>query len=366
MKLLHLSANIYPEFGDVNFTKNIWLELSKETQEYHILCRSDTQKYSITRNGNIFFHRIPFIVETSGVFILSSFFIIKIIKKYHITHIITQSPLFGGLAGVVASKYYKIPILTEIHGNEYFDFLEGRGFRNFILSRIIGFVLRNSTKIRALNNVMLQKLADFGFVGNVVTIPGRVDLSIFSPPKSQYTLNIGAIKLVTVGRFVKEKNYELLLEILLKSDLDFELCMVGKGPLLNKYNVIINKFNHDNVKIVDWVNQQALVELITQADLYIQSSVSEGLPRTILEAMALGMPIISTNVGSISGLVKNEVNGILIDDIESDLLIAINKLLTDEKMRRRLGENALHLVRHSYEWNKVFEHYRRELKDMKY
>ena len=366
-RILHISANIFPRFDDVNFTKEIWRELSKNSEQYHVFCRNDRQRFSIEFNENIFLHRIPFIFRSSLVFIFSSFFIVLLVRRHKITHIVVQSPLFGGPAAMFVSKLFKIPVFTELHGDEYFSFLSGRGVRNYILSKVVKFVLINSTKVRALNNTMKQKLKSFGIEQNVVVIPGRVKLLKFSPRKYDYSISGNAIQIISVGRFVKEKNYDQLISVLLNSDLQFKLVLVGGGEQEDVYKRTISKYNaEDRIQLINWVKQDQLVKLITDSDIYIQSSISEGMPRSIIEAMALGMPIISTSVGSIPGVIISKENGFLINDIESELLPAIIFLTGSIHIRESFGNEAYNDVLSKYEWNKVFKSYREQILGMNF
>ena len=124
---------------------------------------------------------------------------------------------------------------------------------------------------------------------------------------------------------------------------------------------------NSNITLIDWIEQKDMIEMIINSDIYIQSSVSEGMPRTILEAMALQMPIISTNVGSIEGVLINGKNSLIINSTnQKELIEAIKKLIEDNSLREKIATQAYKDVVEKYEWNKVFELYRDEIKSMKY
>lgn len=68
-KLLHISANTYPPLNEKHHhTKNIWKELAKGFDEYHILARSETNKYSFSKEGNIYLHLVPRVTKKSKIF----------------------------------------------------------------------------------------------------------------------------------------------------------------------------------------------------------------------------------------------------------------------------------------------------------
>lgn len=364
IKILHISANTYPPLNGKNHhTKNIWQELAKGFDEYHVLARSETNKYSYSNEGNIHLHLVPRLTKKSKVFFFTSFWMFWIIKKYNITHLLSQCPIVGGFTGIIASKFYKIPLITEIHGEEYFRFLE----KNNAIVKIMKYTFNNAKKIRSLNNVMTKKLKNYGITKNIVEIPNRVNLNIFNKQKKDFSIS-NQIKFVSIGRFVWEKDYLNLIKALHNSNLQFHLTLIGGGILKKEYEKYIfeNKLD-SNVILIDWIQQKDMIDIIINCDIYIQSSVSEGMPRTILEAMALQMPIISTNVGSIEGVLEHGNNSIVINPNRVDELVdAIDMLINNDNLREEIALNAYKDVVDKYEWNKVFNLYRNEIKSMKY
>lgn len=364
MKLLHISANTYPPLNGKNHhTKNIWQELAKGFDEYHILARSETNKYNYSKEGNIHLHLVPRLTKKSKVFFFTSFWMFWIIKKYKITHLLAQCPIVGGFTAAVASKFFKIPLFVEIHGEEYFRFFRNN---NYIVS-IMRYTFNIAKKIRSLNDEMTNKLKKYYIVNKVVEIPNRVNLSIFNNPKNNFSIS-EQIKFVSVGRFVWEKDYLNLIKTLHISNIPFHLTLIGGGILKKEYEkyILENKLD-SNVVLIDWIQQKDMIDMIINCDIYIQSSVSEGMPRTILEAMALQMPIISTNVGSIEGVLEHGNNSIVINPNRVDELVdAIDMLINNDNLREEIALNAYKDVVDKYEWNKVFNLYRNEIKSMKY
>ncbi len=364
VNLLHISANTYEPLDSKNHhTKNIWRELAKGFDEYHILARSETNKYNYSKEGNIHLHLIPRLTKKSKIFFFTSFWMFWIIKKYKITHLLAQCSIIGGFTAILAGKFYKIPLMVEIHGEEYFRFFE----KNSLIVKIMKYTFDNANKIRSLNNEMTKKLEKYGILKNVIEIPNRVNLDIFNKQKNDFFISDN-IKFISIGRFVWEKDYLNLIKVLHDSNINFSLTLIGGGPLKSEYEKYIfeNKLN-SNITLIDWIEQKDMIDLIIESDIYIQSSVSEGMPRTILEAMALQMPIISTNVGSILGVLKNSKNSIIVNSNDKkELLDAIKLLISDDKLRKSIAIEAYQDVAKKYEWNKIFELYRNEIKSMKY
>lgn len=364
VNLLHISANTYPPLnGKHHHTKSIWQELAKGFDEYHVLARSETNKYNYSNEGNIHLHLVPKITKKSKIFFFTSFWMFWIIKKYKITHLLSQCPIVGGFSATIASRFFKIPLMVEIHGEEYFRFLE----KNTFIVKIMKYTFNHAKKIRSLNSEMTKKLKKYGIVKNVIEIPNRVNLDIFNKQKKDFSI-VNQIKFISIGRFVWEKDYLNLIKILHNSKINFHLTLIGGGPLKNEYEkyIIENKLDSD-VVLIDWIEQKDMIDMIVNSDIYIQSSVSEGMPRTIVEAMALRMPIISTNVGAIQGVLTNSKNAIIIKaNDEKELIDAIKLLIINKELRENIALQGYQDVVEKYEWNKVFELYRNEIKSMKY
>jgi glycosyltransferase involved in cell wall biosynthesis len=361
--LLHISSNVFPPLNEEHSTKKIWRELSKGFNEYHILARSKDNKFHNYQEGNIYLHLVPKL-GSSKSFFLTSIVMLGIIKKYKIDLMLSQCPLFGGVTAATISKITKIPLMIEIHGMIYFSILDSNKIIDKILAKLIRYSFRNANKVRTLSNTMTDMLCEREIIANAVIIPNRVNTQIFNLPKMNLQLD-DPIKVVSVGRFVWEKSFETAIEAVKKlhKKYNIELTLIGGGPLYEKYAAMADGCKY--IHLVSYLPQEDFVPLLNLADIYIQPSISEGMPRTILEAMAMRLPVISSNVGAISGIISDRKNGILIKGGDSkDLEDAIDLLIKDEPLRITIATNGYDDVISKYEWAKVFEKYRSELNHM--
>jgi D-inositol-3-phosphate glycosyltransferase len=362
-RVLHISANNYPELAEFHFTKRIWLELAKGADEYHVLARGKTNHTKHFREGNLFLHLVPSWGNRERSFLLSSLYLFPLIKKHKINILLAQSPLLGGLSASLASRLWKIPMMVELHGEHYFTYFKKGGIVNKVMSLLTSISLRQATRIRALNVLMANRLQLLGF-DKATIVPNRVDTNLFSPPKQMYKLK-QPVRLISVGRFVPEKNYLPLLDMLANWHQPFLLTLVGGGPQKKEMEKAVNRLGlRDKVTLVDWLPQQELVLLMTQSDVYIQSSISEALPRTLLEAMALGMPCVTTDAGCIAGTIVHEVTGMIVSKNLADFLPTLDAILGSEEKRRNLGAAARDEIHCHYEWNHCFQMYREALYGM--
>ncbi len=368
-KLLHISANTYPPLnGKHHHTKNIWKELAKGFDEYHVLARSETNKYSYSNEGNIHLHLVPRITQKSKIFFFTSFWMFWIIKKYKITHLLAQCPIVGGFTGAIASNFFTIPLFVEIHGDVYFNYMQEKNITNKIFSKITKFTFNNASKIRSLSSAMNKMLETYGIQKNIVIIPNRVNLELFNSKKTNYDLHI-PIKIISIGRFVEQKGYDIAIKAVkkLSEEYDIELYLIGGGSLYDRFEKQSKGLK--NIKLIKWIEQKDLKLLLEESDIYIQPSkpfLGEAMPRTILEAMAMKLPIIATNIAAIPGIL-NKSNAILINPNSIEELIkAIKTLINDNNLREQIALQGYSDVVEKYEWNKIFELYRNEIKSMKY
>ncbi len=120
-------------------------------------------------------------------------------------------------------------------------------------------------------------------------------------------------RLVCVGRFSTEKGHLVLLEAFAKTAGDAELVLVGDGPLRGEIEARIKALGiEDRVRITGWVSSADVRAEIMSGTALVQPSFQEGLPVVIMEAMAVGRPVISTYVAGIPELVRPDETGWLV------------------------------------------------------
>lgn len=146
-----------------------------------------------------------------------------------------------------------------------------------------------------------------------------------------------------VGRFVPQKNHLLLIEAFAKTVKEcptMRLWLVGDGPLRLKVQELIKGKGLEG-KVSFLGIRDDVPKLLMDSDIFILSSDWEGVPLTVLEAMAAGKPVIATAVGGVPELVVNGETGILVLPRDFDALAqAILRLARDKTLRQNMGELA--------------------------
>ena len=364
MNLLHISFNDYPSIKEDHSTKMIWKELMKDYDEYHVLGRAKDQKFHTEHEGKLWLHRMPFGIGNK-TFAIEQFLLPYYIRKYHINIMITQCCLLGGVAGIICSRIFHIPIFVEIHGEHYFKIMDGKNFGDRILGKVIKWVYNHASAVRALNPKMKQMLLDRGIHSKIIIIQNRVNVDLFKPAKTNYDFQNSRVTFIAVGSYVERKGHLLLINLVkkLSRERKVHLILIGGGKLYQQY--VDETKGWDNFTIYQTLKQEEIVKIMRNCDIFFQPSFSEAVPRTIIEAMAMGMPIIASDAGMTDGLIHDRENGLLfhVGD-EKKLEQLTNELLDDSVLRRELGENAYKDAIENYEWNKNFEKYRAALRSL--
>lgn len=363
--LLHISGNQYPPLPVDHHTRRIWSELAIGFDEYHVLARSEGMNFSHSIDGNIHLHLLPSFGRRMWVFFFLSWLLPYFIARYRPTHLLAQCPVLGGLAAAACAWAFRLPLFVELHGAHYFGptkngWLKALEFKIYRAFSHITFAAAN--KIRSLSDDMsdhLRKIYGARVVEKIVTIPTRVDLKVFNSVKSDYRVG-DVLRVVTVGALTPTKNHCQLMHDLCASGVSFQLTIVGTGALAEKYReMAISLGISDKLIITGRVSHQELAALLPNHDIYVHYSVSEGLSRAILEAMAAGLPVVATRVGFIGGVLEDGNNSlILIPPWQTQLTSAIDRLYKSEELRRSLGEAARCTIEERFESSRVFNKYR--------
>lgn len=135
---------------------------------------------------------------------------------------------------------------------------------------------------------------------------------------------------------------------------DFKLFVAGDGYLKKKLQKIaFDRGLGEFVEFLGCVGRIELRDLFCKSDIFVLTSLWEGLPNTMFEAMASGLPIVATAVGGIPEIIKDNENGILIRDARDPKAIAetILKVLENTELRKKLGTSALESLR-NFTWEK--------------
>lgn len=275
-------------------------------------------------------------------------------NKYDIIH--CHTPVASVLARLAARNCKKTIVIYTAHG---FHFFEGAPLINWILYYPVEkFCSRYTDKLITINTEDFNRVKSWKLRNNgkVYYVPGvginvakinniKVDTKIKKQELDIYDDNVKI--LLSVGELNKNKNHEVVIKALSKvKRRDFIYFICGEGVLYNYLSEIIKSLElEDNIKLLGYRND--ILEILKITDLFIFPSKREGLPVSVLEAMASCLPIIASNVRGNRDLLSSE-NLFETDDIEK-LVLLIEKKLDTIEINKSLRINYTNLGQYSFQ-----------------
>jgi L-malate glycosyltransferase len=287
------------------------------------------------------FSEILIAVNTPSFFLFKiTGFIIALIKGYKILKINVGKPDLihvnvltrMGLMAYMMKIFHKIPYIITEHWSRYQkgnDIYYRGKIRKWLTKKIVS----NASQVTTVTKHLALAMQDQGLKNTYSIIPNVVDTELFNLKKPQNKST--HFKLIHISSFVeKAKNIRNLLDavkIAHDTNQDIRLDLIGDGVDFNLVKAYANKIpgNLGFIHFMGILTGQKLVNAIQQSDVLIISSDYENLPCVITEAMACGLPIISTDVGGIHEHITNEY-GILVPPRDSEklskaILIMVNR-----------------------------------------
>ena len=232
----------------------------------------------------------------------------------------------------------RTPTILHLHGSEFAVFYEQECGR--LAKGIVRFVFNHASRVVVLSKVWQRWVLSMCNNPRVVVIYNPVQLAPTTP-------SLGARDKQTVlflGRLGERKGSYDLLRAVARISADFpdlRVLMGGDGEIHKVREEAESLGITDRVELLGWVRGSEKAALLNRSSVYVLPSYNEGLPMSVLEAMAAGLPIISTPIGGIAEAVTDGVEGCLVQPGDVDALaLALGRLLSDADLRRRMGEAA--------------------------
>lgn len=287
--------------------------------------------------------------------IILKFFLIVLIGRRRDMDVILSYYLFPyGIIGFLCSRIINVPNIISLLGSDLDCLIRKSYLRSFNL-----FILRRSNAIIVRGTKTKKYLVENGLSEKKIFIMNNhIDLDLYKPR------SIGKKRdVISVGYLRKEKRYDILVEVMktLKSK-DFNAIIVGNGPLTKSIEDSIERADM-NARIEMIGYRPDVEKYYNNSRLYVLTSEREGLPQTLLEAMACGLPCVVSDVGDISDVVVDNFNGFLVEPLNvRKFSIAIKTLLEDETLYQEFSKNAAKNISDNFslkaitdEWKKLFE-----------
>lgn len=278
----------------------------------------------------------------------------KILKEENYDIIHCHTPMGSVIARLAAKKLFrrhKVKIIYTAHG---FHFFKGASIKNWMLYYPVEKYLAKYTDVLITINGEDYKLAKERFKTNVFFFNGvGVDTSKYVPVKDCEEKNrIRLLKgfspddfiLLYVAEFIPRKNHKLLFDILpelQKKIPNLKIILAGKGILLEEYKQYVDKHNLNN--IVTFLGYTKEVSSYCKlSDVLFMPSFQEGLPISMIEAMATGLPIVASNIRGHNDVIISKDYGRLCELSDKESFInSVFELYKDKDLCKRISQNNI-------------------------
>lgn len=311
---------------------------------------------------------------------------LELIQIHNFDIICSQSPVFPLIYREIRST---IPVLTFIQAHECWilvseinQFLSFRNNKKRLIKNMLSFLYRylgweffnfmKSDIIVSPSNEVSRSLRWCYLIRlhKIHTIYNGVDVNRFRPDNlaknrliKRYPKLSGNRVLLFLSHVTRQKGLHLLIKIfpqLLHRENNLVLLVVGDGNYLNDAKKLVIKLGvSDHAIFTGMLDLNSLPDYINASDIFVLPTLrKEGLPYSLLYAMACRKPVITTNIGGNPTVIKNGINGIMISPMDTgDLLSSILLLLNDKSLYERLAENGYNFINKNFYLNKMLNEF---------
>jgi len=265
-----------------------------------------------------------------------------------IVHIHTCSgfSFFRSLADLVVARNMGCRVILHIHGAAFDDFHESASPRQRL---VIGWGLAHADRVIALSDGWREKLNRMSTRGKIVVVENAVDI----PPSSNREIVPGPCRFVLLAKMDAWKGIDDLLDacaLLHREGVWFDLTLAGPPGSAGDESTLGKKIGirrlGDVVRYVGTVQGDEKRDLLGKADVYVQPSHNEGMPISLLEALASGLPVVATRVGAVPEVLTDNREGFLIPPHQPVALAeSMRELALDAHRRLDMSRASYRLAR---------------------
>jgi glycosyltransferase involved in cell wall biosynthesis len=267
----------------------------------------------------------------------------------------THSADLGFLVSFPA-RLLGIPVIQTCHGICFND----KGFSS--LKRAVEAFLLKYGLFECITTVDGSSIPAFSRLGIscVKYVPNGVDSTLFKVQRNAQARPL--MRFLCVGRLEHQKGLDILIEAasaLREVTNDFCINIVGNGSLREDLARQIAAGSLDvYVQLLGSVSGEELVRQYASSDAFVLPSRWEGMPLTLLEAWAAGLPVIVTEVGGITQICRDNENALVIKPGDSlQLFRAMRRLMDHPDLGKRLGSEGNRIARERYSWDRIADTY---------
>ena len=360
-KITIAAGSFWPEIGGPSsYVKSILPGLKEAGFEVDLVVRSKKRKYPEDAGLDFKVHRIKD-WPSKPLNYLRYFF--RLLQKAKSSDIIyAQGPVSSGYPAYWANKFLKKRFIVKITGdyaweqysleNEIVDVIDFQkqklSGRHNTLRKVQERVCRSADTVLVPSRFLAKVARHWGVKEeNIKVVYNGTDFKPLDLKKEEARKNIGISGniILSAGRLVPWKGFKMLLKImpdLIKEHNFIRLVIVGEGPEMEVLETMKNNLGLQNkVVLAGKKSQEELKMYLAAADMFVLNTAYEGFSHQLLEAMAAGVPVITTNAGGNPELLKQGENGFMVNyNDELNLVEAIKAVFENKDIRQKFSEEG--------------------------
>ena len=264
---------------------------------------------------------------------------------------------WSSIVAVAESLFLKRPLITTLHIGSATD-LGGLAQKLVVAyeATVGRAILKSSSGVIAVSKKVSEHAQLLGVPSQELwTIPNGVDTTRFRPA-ARPILSSDTPVVVFVGRLIINKGPQFVIEAalyVLQQYPGTRFVMVGDGPLRKSLKDRVRELGLEQA--FEFLGlRRDIPEILQKADILVRPSLLEGMPLTVLEGMACGLPIVATPISGTAELVRHEETGLLVRPSDAmDLADALIRVIGNPGLARQMGDRGRSLVEDGFSWDVV-------------
>jgi len=261
--------------------------------------------------------------------------------------------------GLLLRRFWPMKLVTTVHGWVHYT------KRSPLYYTVDRFCLKYYERVLCVSEDLLERCAAAGVRREALTlVPNAIDTVRYRPTTSGAAAKerIGAARnrvlIGAVGRLAAEKGFDTLIlavDRLLTEGHSVDLWIAGEGKDRARLErLIVERSQPERFRLLGYRGN--VRELLEAMDVFALSSLREGLPNVLLEAMAMEVPVVATSVAGVPRLVRDGTTGLLVEPQSIDELAdALRRLVEEAPLRERLAAYARRVVEEEFSFERRME-----------
>lgn len=263
--------------------------------------------------------------------------------EFDVVHAHSHLYLSTNMAAVLA-QFDDTPLVVTNHG--LYSQSAPSWFNELYLKTLGRFTFNAADRVLCYTETDERRLREFGVTTPVSLVHNGVDCEQFSPIKEQ----ADPLEVLYVGRLVETKGVQKLVDAFSQIDVNANLRIVGKGPLQEDLKQQVHELGiEDQVTFAGRVPNDELPAIYARSSVFVLPSSREGLPRTLLEALACGTPVVTSDLPQLESLIEGVGMTVPEEDV-GGLAEALEQILSDPELRARFSEAGRQKIVEEYSW----------------